>query len=140
MKIFALFLMGAAFALPAADPAGFHLWKAAELKTVPAGSLADLGNYNFAAVNRKANGAAEVHETMSDIFVVTAGEATLTVGGTVVDAKTTQPNEIRGTSIKGGVEKKIGPGDILTIPAKMPHQITLEPGKELSYVAIKVKQ
>jgi glc operon protein GlcG len=140
MKILVLFLLAAGFALPAGDPAGFHLWKASELKTIPAGAMADSGNYNFAAVVRKSNGSAEVHETMADIFVVTSGEATLTVGGTVVDPKTTQPNEIRGTGITGGVTRKIGAGDVLTIPARMPHLVTLDAGKEIAYVAIKVKQ
>lgn len=153
MKPFLLLLLAAGFAFPAGDPTGFYLWKAAELKAFPSTlapklgaaamtsqPVANLGNYTFAAVLRKESGGAEVHETQADIFVITAGEGTLTVGGTIPDAKSTQPHEIRGTSITGGVDKKIAAGDVLTIPAKMPHQMKVEPGKEISYLAVKVAQ
>jgi mannose-6-phosphate isomerase-like protein (cupin superfamily) len=153
MKPFLLLLLAAGFAFPAGDPAGFYLWKSSELKAFPSTlasklgtatmtsqPVANLGNYTFSAVLRKESGGAELHETQADIFVITAGEATLTVGGTIPDGKTTQPNEIRGTSITGGVDKKIGPGDVLTIPVKTPHQMKIERGKEISYLAIKVSQ
>ncbi len=153
MKPFFLLLLAAGFAFPAGDPAGFYLWKASELKAFPStlsaklnGAMmtsqpvANLGKYNFAAVLRKESGSAELHETQNDIFVITAGEATLTVGGSIPDGKTTQPHEIRGTTITGGVDKKVGPGDVLTIPANMPHQMKVERGKEVSYLAIKVAQ
>ena len=151
MKPFLLLLLAAGFAFPAGDPAGFHLWKSSELKAFPSSlapqaaatgftsqPLANLGNYNFAAVLRKQPGGAEIHQTMNDIFIITAGEATLVVGGTISDAKTTQPNEIRGTVIAGGTEKKVAPGDVLTIPAGMAHQMKVDAGKEVSYMAIKV--
>lgn len=153
MKLFPLLLLAAGFAFPAGDPTGFYLWKAAELKAFPSTlssklggatmtsqPLANLGNYTFAAVLRKESGGAEVHETQADIFVITAGEGTLTVGGTIPDAKSTQPHEIRGASITGGVDKKVAAGDVLTIPAKMPHQMKVAAGKEISYMAVKVAQ
>ena len=153
MKLFLLLLLAAGFVFPAGDPAGFHIWTASELKAFPATlapklngatmtsqPVANLGNYNFSAVLRKESGGAEMHETQNDIFVITAGEATLTVGGTIADGKETQPHEIRGTTITGGTDKKVGPGDVLTIPAKMPHQMKLERGKQVSYLAIKVAQ
>jgi mannose-6-phosphate isomerase-like protein (cupin superfamily) len=153
MKPFLLLLLAAGFAFPAGDPTGFYIWKASELKALPATlssklagatmtsqPVANLGNYTFATVLRKESGSAEFHETQADIFVITAGEGTLTVGGTIPDGKTTQPHEIRGATITGGVDKKVGPGDVLTIPAKMPHQMKVERGKQVSYLAIKVAQ
>ena len=153
MKLFLLLLLAATFAFPAGDPTGFYLWKASELKAFPetltpklggatmtSQPLANLGNYTFSAVLRKVSGAAELHETQADIFVITAGEGTLTVGGTIPDGKTTQPHEIRGTSITGGVDKKVAAGDVLTIPAKAAHQLKLEPGKQIAYLAMKVTQ
>ena len=153
MKPFLLLLLAAGFAFPAGDPAGFHIWKAAELKAFPSTlasklgtanmtsqPVANLGNYTFSVVLRKESGGAEMHETQADIFVITAGEGTLTIGGTIPDGKTTQPHEIRGTSITGGTDQKIAAGDVLTVPAKMAHQMKLERGKEISYLAIKVTQ
>jgi len=102
--------------------------------------LADFGNYTFSAMLRKATGASELHETQADIFVVESGECTLITGGTMVAPKTTEPHEVRGTGIKGGKESRLGTGDVVTIPAKMPHWVKLDPGKEIVYMLIKVTQ
>jgi mannose-6-phosphate isomerase-like protein (cupin superfamily) len=151
MKIVLTALLLAGLAASADGPS-FALWKAAELKGtakalepkvkngIYSEALANMGNYTFARVLRTSDGGAEVHETMSDIFVIESGEPTLVTGGTVVDGKATQPHEIRGTSITGGTESKLGPGDVLTIPAKMPHQMKVPAGKQVTYLAIKVVQ
>ena len=73
-------------------------------------------------------------------MVVESGEGTLVYGGAMVDGKTTAPNEIRGASISGGMEKKLAPGDVATVPAKLPHQVKLDPGKQITYFVVKVTQ
>jgi mannose-6-phosphate isomerase-like protein (cupin superfamily) len=83
---------------------------------------------------------AELHETQADVFFVQSGSATLVYGGTVVDGKTTQPHEIRGPSIAGGMEKKLSAGDVVTIPAKTPHLLKIDPGNEFTYFFVKVTQ
>ena len=55
-----------------------------------------------------------------------------------LQAKSTGPGEIKGPSIKGGTRKNVAPGDVVHIPAKMPHQFFLEPGHEITYLAVKV--
>jgi hypothetical protein len=57
------------------------------------------------------------------VITVVSGEGTLVVGGTMVDGKTTAPNEIRGKSISGGVRKPMAVGDVFHIQAKIPHQM-----------------
>src|SRR5579872_2608080 len=108
MKIVIAALLLAGFAVSADGPS-FAIWKASELKgmaqalapSVKNGiisePLANMGNYTFARVLRTSSGTAEVHETMADIFLIESGEATLVTGGTVVDGKTTQPHEVRGS-------------------------------------------
>ena len=153
MKLIATALLVAGFALPAGGPEGFHAWKAAELKAfakslapkmndqkLAAQQLAAFGNYSFMVLHREASGEAEYHGTQADIFVVESGEGTLVYGGKLVDGKTTQPNEIRGPSISGGMEMKIAAGDVVTIPAKLAHQVKLDPGKEITYFMVKVTQ
>lgn len=146
-----LLVVGAAL-LFAADPAGFVLWPASELqglekklapKVDPKLKLASeqmgkFGNHSFALAHREASGEAELHETQADIFVVQAGEANLVVGGQVVGARTTAPGEVRGASIEGGRQMKLGPGDVIHIPAKVAHQLLLEPGKQFTYLVVKV--
>jgi mannose-6-phosphate isomerase-like protein (cupin superfamily) len=89
---------------------------------------------------REASGEAEIHEQMNDIFVVQSGEATITIGGKVVNGKTTAAGEIRGTAIADGQTKPIGQGDVLHIPAGTPHQLILKAGQKFTYLVIKVKK
>jgi glc operon protein GlcG len=77
--------------------------------------------FRVAASRRDGAGQAELHATDTDIFYVLEGRATVIVGGELVDGKQTAPNEIRGSSIRGGAPRDIGPGDVLTIPRGTPH-------------------
>jgi mannose-6-phosphate isomerase-like protein (cupin superfamily) len=151
MRLIASFLLFAAFALPAGDPAGFHLWTASELKGfskslapklneqhVASQPLASVGNYSFMVAHREGPGEAEYHETQADVFFVQSGSATLLYGGTLVDGKTTAPHEMRAPSISGATEKKLSAGDVVTIPARMPHQMKTD--KEVTYFVVKVTQ
>jgi mannose-6-phosphate isomerase-like protein (cupin superfamily) len=151
MKLLATILIAAGLALPAGDPVGFYHWKASDLaamatrlspKITASGftsdSMAKMENYSFGANLRRTSGGAEIHKTNTDVFVVESGEATLIVGGTIPDGKESQPNEVRGTAISGGVEKKIAAGDVVTIAAGTPHQIKIDPGREIAYLAIKI--
>ncbi len=146
-------LLFAGFAALAADPPGFQHWTSAELKAfskslapkidknkVATQQLGGFGNYSFMIAHREGPGEAEYHETQADIFVVESGEATLVVGGNLVDGKTTAPHEMRAPSINGGSDKKLGPGDVVTIPAKTAHQVKLDPGKKFTYFVVKVTQ
>src|SRR5262249_44784982 len=108
-------------ALFAADPAGFVVWpkgKAPGDGKTPA----KFSNHQLSVSHRDKDGIPEVHNGMTDIFVVQRGEATLLVGGTVEGSKEETPGELRGGTIKGGVKKMISAGDVVHIPAKMPHQ------------------
>jgi mannose-6-phosphate isomerase-like protein (cupin superfamily) len=103
----------------------------------------NLGRYpNSLAMiaHREGDGEAELHETMADFFVVQSGEATLVWGGEVQGGRTTQPHEIRGPSIKGGEKRKLGPGDIVHIPAGVPHQLLLANGRQFTYFVVKVEK
>jgi mannose-6-phosphate isomerase-like protein (cupin superfamily) len=153
MKPLALALLLAGFALPAGDPPGFYMWKSAELKgfaktlapkmsdkKVATETIASHGNYSFMVAHREGSGEAEYHATQADIFMVQSGEATLVVGGELVDGKTTAPNEMRAPAIKGGSEKKLAAGDVVTIPAKVAHQVKLDAGKQFTYFVVKVTQ
>jgi mannose-6-phosphate isomerase-like protein (cupin superfamily) len=146
-----LVLLTSATLLDASDPDGFALWKGDAVKKSGeelAGQLDDqkfawkslgtYGNHYMGISRREGDGSAEVHETQVDVWIVQAGEATLIVGGTMVQPKTVKPHEIRGTSIGGGEIKQLTPGDIIHIPAKVPHQLKIAPGKTFTYLVIKV--
>ena len=153
LKLIGMGLLAAACALPAGDPPGLAIWKAADLKAfskslspkidaqkVATQQLSAFGNYSFMVAHREGSGVAEYHATQADIFMVQSGEATLVYGGNLVDGKTTAANEMRAPSISGGTEKKLAAGDVVTIPAKVPHQLKLDAGKEFTYFVVKVTQ
>lgn len=88
-------------------------------------------------IRRLVSGEAEVHDELDDVFVVRSGRATVTVGGTVAGNRQTGPGEWRGGAITGGTDYAVGPGDVLTIPAGMPHRVIVPAGGDFSYLAFK---
>ena len=63
-----------------------------------------------------------LHANSLDIWLVQAGSATAVTGGELLDVKK-RPNsdDAAGTSIKGGVEQPLKAGDVLYVPAGVPH-------------------
>jgi mannose-6-phosphate isomerase-like protein (cupin superfamily) len=95
------------------------------------------GHYTMLA-HREATGSSEVHEHEADLFVIEDGEGTLITGGTLVNSHVEKPGELRGTSIAGGERIHYAPGDIIHIPAGVPHQLLVEKGKQVTYFVMKV--
>jgi mannose-6-phosphate isomerase-like protein (cupin superfamily) len=89
---------------------------------------------------RSQSGKPELHEKFADFYFVIEGNATLVSGGQIVNAKTTAPGEVRGDSIQDGKETKLKKGDIVHIPADIPHQLTLAKGDTFQYFVIKVQE
>ena len=89
---------------------------------------------------RSQSGKAELHEKFADFYVVVDGNATLVSGGTMVNGAPSAPGEVRGDSITGGKEMKLKKGDIVHIPANIPHQLTLAKGDTFQYFIIKVQE
>jgi mannose-6-phosphate isomerase-like protein (cupin superfamily) len=89
---------------------------------------------------RKKNGGAEIHQDYADFFLVVRGKATLLTGGVVVDQKTASPGETRGSGLNGAASTPLQKGDVVHIPAKVPHQLLLPAHGEFVYFVIKVKE
>ncbi len=104
---------------------------------------ATLGDYQSHAIKlsvRTASGGAEAHAHYDDIFVVTDGSAKLVTGGNVIHAKTDSEGETKGSSIENGKSETIAKGDVVHIPAGVPHQLILTPGSTYSSIVIKVRE
>ena len=86
---------------------------------------------------RDSDGVPELHEGFTDIFVVQRGTATLRYGGTVAGNKVTTTGEWRGGAIQKGTEAVLHPGDVVVIPAGIPHQL-LPAGPDFVYLTFKV--
>jgi len=137
-----------AVVLVAADPEGYAQYSSSDLKArvdaakpddhkVRLDRVANWGNHALLAIRRDGDGEAEIHETQVDVIFVKSGEGTLILGGTMVEPRTSAPGEIRAKSIKGGVSKKMAAGDVIHIPAKIPHQMLVP--KTLSFEVVKVE-
>jgi mannose-6-phosphate isomerase-like protein (cupin superfamily) len=89
---------------------------------------------------RSKSGKAELHEKFADFYFVVGGEATLVSGGHIVNSSTTAPGEVRGDSVQDGKETKLKKGDIVHIPANIPHQLVLAKGGTFQYFIVKVQE
>ena len=94
-------------------------------------------SYKIQTGRRVMPGIVEIHARDTDIFYITEGAATLTTGGTATATRTTGPGEIRGEKITGGVARKLTKGDVVVIPAGVPHWFSDVSGTFL-YFVIKV--
>jgi uncharacterized RmlC-like cupin family protein len=143
--LFATLLMQAGTGAPV------QIWTAADIQSrghalaqkldankVATDNIGTVGNRSFLVAHREGSGLAEVHDAQADIIVISSGQVTMVYGGTVLEGKTTAPGETRGASIQGGTEVRLGPGDVLHIPAKVPHQMKLASGAQVTYFVAKV--
>jgi mannose-6-phosphate isomerase-like protein (cupin superfamily) len=142
----------AGLVVAAGDPAGFVLLKSSDLKSIDkqlgqkltpqktaTQQFDNFGSHSMLIAHMEGSGQAEIHENVTDVFIIQSGEANLTVGGKVLGGQTTAPGEVRGTSIEGGVTRRLGAGDIVNIPAGTPHHTQVEPGQKVSYFVVKVR-
>lgn len=89
------------------------------------------------AMRRTTSGESEVHDMVDDLFIVRSGRATVIVGGKLPD-NARQPGGMARRRISGGSEYQIGPGDVLRIPAGLPHHVAIPRGSDFCSLAIKM--
>lgn len=104
-------------------------------------TLDDFGSYRTLLIVRVHTGPAERHQLWADQMIVNRGTLTLVTGGTMQSEHPngTDAGETLGTSIQGGKEVILHPGDIVHIPANVPHWVKLAPGSTATYLVIKEK-
>jgi uncharacterized protein GlcG (DUF336 family)/mannose-6-phosphate isomerase-like protein (cupin superfamily) len=95
-------------------------------------------NYKVDASHRNEPGIVEVHKRDTDIIYMLEGSATLVTGGTVIDGKSIEPEEIRGRESKGGESRVITKGDVVVVPNGTPHWFKEVKGP-INYYVVKVR-
>lgn len=98
------------------------------------GTLSETTGYKVNASRRDAPGLAEIHTQATDVIYVVEGSATFVTGGTAVDPKEISPGEIRGRAIEGGESHLITKGDVVVVPAGVPHWFKEVKGPFLYFV------
>jgi len=100
--------------------------------------LGDFGNHTAWIAHREADGLAEIHQDWTDLVFVQSGAASLVLGGTIENAYTESPGELRGQRARGSTVRSIGTGDVVRIPAGMQHQFLVERGKQITFFTMKI--
>lgn len=95
-------------------------------------------NYMVNTSRRNTPGQAEIHRLDTDIIYVVEGTATFVTGGTAIEPKEIESNEIRGSRIDGGETRQLSKGDVIIVPNNTPHWFK-EVGGTFLYYTIKVR-
>jgi len=133
-------LIAAAVSLGSGVPAAVHYIghdKVTEVMSKGGPIVSDPGLIVLA--QRREAGPVEYHDRTNHVFVIVEGEATLVVGGTMVDSKRTAPDQMRAPSLEGGTIYHLSKGDVITIPAKTPHWFKEVSTKTIAYYAVNIE-
>ena len=96
-------------------------------------------------VPQKASGrTAQQHMGYAQFIVILGGEGMVVAGGqlqnpmTLTEGGRQLPGEIRGPSITGGQTFRLGEGDVVSIPANSPAQLTANTPGGMTYMVMKI--
>ena len=101
------------------------------------GTLVTASDLIVLAAHRGEGGQVELHDKETDVFYVVDGEATFLTGGKMLGGKVTAPGQWRGTDLQGGQVHHLTKGDVMVIPAGIPHWFKEVP-HSVSYFVVKV--
>ncbi len=156
LKIFAALVAFAALATAQTDTPATYISKAEVQSSTSQVQLkdggitlrtVDLGNAHVGIALRHRPKATPdgpvIHSKVSEIYIVTAGSATLATGGVMTDQKPMSGGGesvgpgFRGTVAKPDDVRPVKEGDIIIIPKGIPHWFT-EVTEDLTYMVVRV--
>jgi uncharacterized protein GlcG (DUF336 family)/uncharacterized RmlC-like cupin family protein len=118
--------------------AAFFEHDAVRAKFATGGLLLDAGAYKLDAGRRDAPGEAEYHGHTVDVMHVVDGTATVLTGGEMVGVRSAGDGELRAESVTGGQPHELSAGDVLAVPAGVPHQF-IRVSDPFLYFVVKVE-
>ena len=114
--------------------------------------VADVGKANVGVgivrrVPASVAGGVLIHTQVSEVYYMIEGAGTLVTGGSMPDPKPVPLDgetvkvligpSTTGTTIRNGTRRTIGPGDVVVIPAGVPHQwVTID--SPMKYVVVRI--
>jgi len=101
------------------------------------GPLVAAPDLTVSGSHRDKAGQVEVHDKETDVIYMIEGEATFVTGGTALGLRSTRPGQSVGTDIKGGETRHLTKGDVIVIPAGIPHWFKEVP-QSVNYYVVKV--
>ncbi len=91
----------------------------------------------IAVTRREEPAIAEMHERVSHMLIAKEGSGVILLGGRLEGSKLTEPGEWREGRIVGGRDVMFKPGDLVWIPAGVPHQLRPTEGSTITYYAVR---
>jgi mannose-6-phosphate isomerase-like protein (cupin superfamily) len=101
------------------------------------GPLATGPDLAVSGSHRDKAGQVELHDKETDVIYMVDGEATFVTGGTMIGGKVVKAGQSMGTDIKGGDTHHLTKGDVIVVPAGVPHWFKEVP-HSVSYYVVKV--
>jgi mannose-6-phosphate isomerase-like protein (cupin superfamily) len=101
------------------------------------GTLVSASDLLVMGAHRAEGGQVELHDKETDVFYVVDGEATFLTGGKMLGGKVTAPGQWRGNDLQGGQVHHLTKGDVMVIPAGIPHWFKEVP-HSVTYFVVKV--
>jgi mannose-6-phosphate isomerase-like protein (cupin superfamily) len=95
------------------------------------------GSNNAAIEIWKKPGKPAVHPDQAEYAIVLEGAGTLVSGGTMPDREVRNPTLVEGSKIEGGTTRTLAPGDVILVPAGVPHWFGIT-GERLVLLGIKL--
>ena len=132
-------MAAAAFLLAGADGPGVTFIghdKVAET-LAKGGTMLSQSDLTVIGSHRMGPGQVEVHDKETDVIYVVEGDATFVTGGTMLGGKMTKAGQWQGTDIQGGQTQRLVKGDVVVVPAGIPHWFKEVP-KSINYYVVKV--
>jgi mannose-6-phosphate isomerase-like protein (cupin superfamily) len=83
---------------------------------------------------------AHLDQSLAHLMVVLSGAATLVTGGKIVRPRTGAQGQTLGDAIEGGGEQQLRPGDVVHIPAAIPHQLLIAGDKSIALLVVKMSE
>lgn len=94
----------------------------------------------YRLVRRRVGSEVEVHARWDDIVIVRAGRGGMEVGDSVSGARRVSGGEWRGGTLGARRMFPLKPGDVLRVPAAVPHAFVADSALPLELLIIKVRR
>ena len=101
------------------------------------GSLVTAPDLTVTGSHRDKPGQVEVHDQETDVIYMIEGDAIFVTGGRAVGLSRTKPGQSVGSEIKDGEAHHLTKGDVIVVPAGIPHWFK-EVRPSVSYYVVKV--
>lgn len=88
--------------------------------------------HDISIVHREGYTQPEIHELKWDLYMILDGSGTLLVGGERVGWVDGRPPEEQRPELRGARAFQVTEGDLVHVPARVCHQVVLEPGASMT--------